>query len=248
MFNYLEYITGSGEAAVSVIAMVIFYLFYFLFVGAFAAAVYVLNALPLYRIGKKLGYDKCFLPWIPVSLIPFFVLGDISGRKDFTVSPKIDKFLKIGTRKKSYIIYIVFYVLFLAFTLTAGFGMMAFPFLMEAGVLPEELSMILMIAYMMVYLAVIFLFAGVFTALSIIYYYVYLRDLIDIFKPDRNSNKNLALILAVTNNFASGLVIPIYLLILSKSEPLPEEPYEAPDGYMYGDYAKPLQQDAPYEF
>ena len=248
MFNYLEYITGSGGSAVSVIAMVIFYLFYFLFVGAFAAAMYVLNALPLYRIGKKLGYDKCFLPWIPVSLIPFFVLGDLPGRKDFTVSPKIDKFLKIGTRKKSYIIYIVLYVLFLAFTLTAGFGMMVFSFLMEAGVLPEELSMILMMAYMMVYLAVIFLAAGVFTALSITYYYVYLRDLIDIFKPDRENNKKLALILAITNMFASGLVIPIYLLILSKSEPLPEEPYEAPDGYMYGDYAEPLQQDAPYEF
>lgn len=233
MFNFLEYMTEmpvyDEATAISGIIMLVFYGIYFLFFGIFTIGVYVLNALPLYKIGKKLGYDKLFLPWIPVSIIPFFVLGDLPGRKDFTVSPKIDRFLKIGTRKKSYILYIVLYVLFLAFVMISSCAMMVFPFLMEAGVLAEELAIILMLAYMFIYIAVVFLSAGVFTALSITYYYVYLRDLLDIFKPDRSSNKTLALILAITNNFASGLVVPIYLLILSKSDPLPEEPfYEEP--------------------
>ncbi len=229
MFNFLEYITeapaGEAVSAVPLIVMIIFYMIYFLFIGVFVVGAYVLNALPLYRIGKKLGYDKCFLPWIPVPLIPFFVLGDLPGRKDFTVSPKFDKFLKIGTRKKSYIVYIVLYVLYIALIMIAAFGMMIFPILMGAGVLAEELAIGLMMIYMLIYMAFAFLSAGVFTALAIIYYYVYLRDLIDIFKPDRESNRTLALILAITNMFASGLVIPIYLLVLSKSDPLPEEPF-----------------------
>lgn len=253
MFNLLDYMTEmpvyyDEATAISGIMVLVIYGIYFLIFGAIYLGMYILNALALYKIGKKLNYNKLYLPWIPLNILPIFILGDLSGRKDFSVTPKLDKFLKVGTRKRSYIIYIALTLLLPVFVLIAGSVLIIFPILMSTGILPEAPAVILMVVCLFIYIAVVFALAGVSAAITVIWYYVYLRDLLDIFKPDRNSNKTLSLVLTLANSFASALVIPIYLLILSRSDPLPEEPQETAEFFTDDVFTEPVQEEDPCDF
>ncbi len=237
MPNFDFTITGDGSGALAGGIVLIVMLIFLGFGLLFAFGIYLLNAIPLYKIGKKLGYDKNFLPWIPVfsEIIHLFVLSDLPGIKSFSVSPKIDRFLKIGTRKKSFLVYIILYCVGMAVSfIFSGFSEIVSTVLshITTEYANEGLSAVLYILSAGIDL-VSFIIPAIPSLILVVYsitlIYVYLRDLISIFKADRASNERTALIVAVINSVTSGLALPIYLCYLSRFDPLPEEPSEAYD-------------------
>ena len=230
-------VTGDGSGIVFGGFFIAFFVILVFFALLFSIGVYLLNAIPLYKIGKKLGYDKNFLPWIPVlsSFFQLYMLSDLPGIKSFSIFPKLDRYLKIDTRKKSFLVYIILYCVGMAVSFAfSGISEIVSVILshITAEYLNEGLSAVLyilsagidIIAFIVP--SILSLILAVYTAAVI---YVYLRDLINIFRPDRASNERTAMVVAVLNSVTSGLALPIYLCYLSRFEPLPEEPSEAYD-------------------
>lgn len=215
------------------IAMFLIYGSLFLILGAFLLSFYLLYAIPLSRIGKKLGYDKNFLPWIPITdFFALYTLGDLPGIKDFSINPAFDRFLKIRTRKRSFIIYVTLSLT--TIILPIALISIIFVIFMACILLSEQFNLRFaepLALFFVVIGYILFIFSAIAlsyitSAYSIILHYVYLRDLSDILCPDKDNNKVTSLIIAIINSFTAGFAIPIYLLILSKNDPLPEEPSE----------------------
>lgn len=218
----------------------------------FSGVLYFLNAYPLYKIGKKLDYDKNFLPWIPVAqiLLCLFTLGDLSGLQDFHISPRLDKLFRVSTRKKSYVTVIATTIISYALVYLGLFAMYFVFFIiafftveMSGDTLPEENPVFfLMPLLMMAFYGFAMLISAVSTFILSSFQYAYLRDLIGVFNPDIEHNKKTALVVVILNNFSMGLAVPIYLLTLSGKEPLPI----APEG-IFAEETAPISSFAGFD-
>lgn len=214
------------EEIISVLMIFSIYGIMFLFLGAYLLAIYLLKAIPLYKIGKKLGYDKNFLPWLG-GYFATYALSDMPGIKEFSITPKIDSFLKIRTKNRAFIIFLAVNIIFplLPFVFIFGFFLLFF----LSALLPEAVFVVFAVILMLLYLLFFALYSILSYAVTAVYavvHYVYLRDLSCIFIPDRNTAKTLSVLSAVLDSFTGGFAIPVYLCCLSRKDPLPEEPTE----------------------
>ncbi len=174
-----------------------------LFVGIAIATVvyYVLSSFPVYTLAKRNGYKYAWLAWSPIFHEYFltFVLCEASGDKPF--EPNLGKF-RIENRKMS----------FLAFVLIKCFGGLVIGSIVTflSFIIPGlgSLSSIL---------------ALVPAAACALIEYVYLRDLLDVYKEDKKSNSTTALIISVIDFILVGdLARTCYLYTLIKKKPLPD--------------------------
>lgn len=198
----------------------------FLFLGLYILVLYLLESVSLYKIGKKLGYNKNFLPWLG-GYFAIYALSDMSGIKEFSITPKIDSFLKIRTKNKSFIIFLAINILVLLFPFAFFLGFMFHPFLLH--LMPDAFFPVFAIILMLLFFLFFLLYqmlAYAVTAVYAVVHYVYLRDLSYIFIPDRNTAKTMSVLAAVLDSFTGGIAIPVYLCYLSRKNPLSEEPTE----------------------
>ncbi len=216
----------EASTAISPVFMIIYVLCVGIFSLVLMGAMYFLNAYPLYKMSKKLGYDKAFLPWIPVfqAFLCAYTMANLPGKTDFYISPKLDKIFKIKDRKKSFIAFIAIAVVSIIGIYVILFGFMFAVMFVALMTETGEDIVIIMPLIMMIMYAILLVFGLISSLLSSIFYYAYLRDLIDVFKPDREKNKKTALIVVIVNNFTSGLALPIYLMTLQQYDPLPIAP------------------------
>lgn len=234
----LNLLTDATTAA-NPIMILAFIMIMMIFIFVFAGVLYFLNAYPLYKIAKKLDYDKSFLPWIPIfqSYICLFTIADLPGRRDFYISPKFDSLFKIKDRKKSYTAVIIIIVVTTVLSYFASFfSTFLMSFLSAFMEMNSAMSAIGTAIPALLSLCIALPLSLITGFLLGIFQYAYIRDLIDLFKPDREQNKKTALIIVIINNFTAGLALPIYLMTLQQYDPLPiapegmtEEAYYAPN-------------------
>ncbi len=203
--------------------------------GLYILAIYLLETISLYKIGKKLGYDKSFLPWLG-EVFSAYALSDMTEIKDFSVTPKLDRLLKIRTKKEAFIIYLVLIIILPLLPFAFILGCMVF-FVAASFVHEAVLTVfpgIMLLLYLLFIAAYIVLSYAV-AAYTAVMYYVYLRDLSCIFIADKEFCKTVSALASVLNLFFYGLTIPVYLCYLSRKKPLQNEPQRLPSENMTSD-------------
>ncbi len=177
----------------------------------FTLAQYLLAAYPVYKLSKKLGRKYAFLAWIPVfsSYFRMFVIADMAGDKE---AKAFGGKVTIKNRFTSFWIYLLVAI--------CGGAILSFITLV-LNIIPG-LGQILSMFSSVLHLVPAFV-AGVFE-------YVYLRDMLDIFKADKKNNNTVAIVVTVIDAFVGGWAKVIYFYTMLKLEPLPQsndEPIEA---------------------
>lgn len=166
-------------------------------------AQWILLALPLFALAKKTGRKLGWIAWIPVlgDYCRMFTLSDIPGDKEFVLFGK----LKIKSRILSFVIWAGI----------ALFGSMVWDVVLSL-------------------LGGLFSFTGVgpmiSLALSLVpdvalgfMEYVFLRDVLDMFKPDKKSNNTWAIVATVVDAILPWrFVTTVCLFMLMKCDPLPQ--------------------------
>lgn len=168
-------------------------------VGIFSIAFYVFNSIPVYSLAKKVGLKYAWIAWVPLfhSYFRLFILCEVAGNKPFI--PNISNF-KIENRRMSFLAHILIkyfggVVVTLIVTILSMFIPFIAPFSIILGLVP--------------------------TAVCALIEYVYLRDVLDIFKEDKKSNNTTSLIITVIDTILIGdLIRTCYLYTLMKKQPL----------------------------
>ncbi len=187
----------------------------FIIIGAIIAfllsvAQWLTLAIPLYKLAVKAGRKNAWVAWIPL-VGNVYTMMDIAGDKEI---PVFKKFV-IKNRIHGFWLWVLIVVLgnviwtatmaILAAAVSAtGIGSLVSP----AFAILEFVPTILML-----YLEVVFL-----------------KDLLDVFKPDKAANKNTAILLTILDSVLPyNFVRAFYLFSLLKLDPLPvtEETPEA---------------------
>ena len=169
-----------------------------------SVVLYVLEAVPLYMLAKKTGRKYAWLAWVPVfgSYFRLYVLADIAGEKEVTF---FNGKYTIQSRSMSFWIYVGI----------ALFGSAAVSVLI--GVL-NFIPVVGQIAGSLV--TVLYLLPTVACGLI---EYVYLRDVLDLFKKDRKANQTAAVVITVLDSVVTcGFARMICLYTLLKREPIPQ--------------------------
>ena len=167
---------------------------------------YIVQAIPIYAVAKKLGYQYAWLAWIPIcqQLFCLYVLMKASGKEQFEFAN--GKIKMQGTY--SFLIYLLFYFFGNAIvTLLIGI----------VNILPGIGQILGLISTILYFLPDI-----VFAIIT----YVYMRDILDLFKPDHKSNCTHSAIVTVLDALiTSGLAQIIYLFTLLKMDPIQDTYY-----------------------
>lgn len=204
MLGDIESILGSLGAIFSFASMgvsAIVSLLVVIFTAVVFVLFFVLRAIPVYSLAKKTGSKFAWLAWVPVfsSYCRLFVLCDIAGNKPFDFW---NGKLKIKNRKMSFLAHLCISVL--GGTIISAIVGVANLFLPIVGSLSTILALVPTVA-------------------CAIIDYVYLRDIIDIFKENKESNNTTAIIITVIDTLLVGdFIRTIYLYTLLKRQPLPE--------------------------
>lgn len=203
MLGDIESILGSIAGIFSIASMgvsAIFVIIAAIVAGIVAIAYFVIESIPVYSLAKKVGYKHAWLAWMPFfhDYCRVYVLCEIGGNKPFI--PNIGKF-KIENRKMS----------FLAHVLIKYLG---------GAIISTVVSILSM------FLPIIGSFSIILglvpAAACAVIEYVYLRDVIDIFKEDKKSNNTAAIIVTVIDAILLGdFIRTFYLFTLMKKQPLP---------------------------
>ena len=193
-------------SGVGLVAAVLTAVFTFLI----AVAVYILHSVPVYKLAKKTKTPNAWLAWIPVYHILFrtFLLADMAGAKPFQL---FKGKITIANRRNAFWIY-------LAVTLIGGAvaGMVS----TVAGTVLSVVPVLgttfgYLIGYVLGLLPV---------AVCAFAEYVFLRDVLDIFKPDKSANNIAAIVITLLDNFITGgWAQTIWLYTLLKRKPLPQK-------------------------
>lgn len=173
-----------------------------LFSALIAILLFVVEAIPVYSLSKKLDRRFSFLAWIPVfsRYLRFFILCDLAGDKPFSV---FGGKLKFKSRLLAFWIYLGF---------ALGGNAIITLLMLFVNVIPY-LGQILGGMASLLYLVP--------KAACGIIEFAMLRDLLDIFKPDRKSNKITAIVIAALDGVVfGGLAWNLYIYSLLKSQPL----------------------------
>ena len=203
MLGDIESILGSIAGIFSIASMgvsAIFAIIAAIFAGIVAIVLYILYSIPVYSLAKKVGVKYAWLAWVPIFHVYFrlFVLCEIAGNKPFI--PNIGKF-KIESRKMSFLAHILIkYLGGMIISTVVGILSMFLPIV-------GSLSIVLGLVP---------------AAACAIIEYVYLRDVIDIFKEDKKSNNTTSIIVTVIDAILVGdFIRTCYLFTLMKKQPLP---------------------------
>lgn len=172
--------------------------------------VFVLEAIPLYKISKKLERKYAWMVWL--SWIPgiggcfsTYVLSDIPGDKPVKLGGK----LTIENRLMSFWIHTGIR-LFGGTLITVLIGIVNM-----IPVLGQLIGAFSSILYLVPTVAAAWI------------EYVYLRDVLDMFKPDQKSNNTAAIVVAVLDALVTfGLARAIYLYTVMNKDPLPQQVVE----------------------
>ncbi|MBQ8182330.1 MAG: hypothetical protein IJ025_00325 [Clostridia bacterium] len=190
-------IAEIGVAGVVLIAGIIGSIFSFIVSVIF----FILEAIPVYLIAKKHGRKSALLAFVPFfsTYFKLYVLSDIAGDKPLKLLG--DK-LEIKNRKLSVWVYIgidlfgetlIYMVVALLSVVITGIGAVS--------------SVLLLVP----------------AAAKVIMEYAILRDVIDIYKPNKSGNKKVAIVISVLDSLVTlGFVRIVYLYTLIKLEPLCE--------------------------
>lgn len=175
-----------------------------------AIAVYLLKAIPVYKIAKKVGCRTAWLAWMPVfpSYFRTFVLSDIAGQKPISF---FDGKITVKSRVMSFWAYLGI-LIFGHGLVTALVGILNL-----IPVIGTLISPFAAILYLLPTVAAAFL------------EYAYLKDVLDIFKENKKSNATAAVIITVLDNLATlGFAQTIYLYTLCsrKVQPIQSEIYQ----------------------
>lgn len=170
--------------------------------------VFLLEAIPLYKISKKLGKKSAWLvwlSWLPVigGYFSTYVLADIPGDKPVNLVGNI----KIESRLMSFWIHVGI-GLFGPALVTIIIGMLnVIPL---AGQVLGALTTLLYIAP---------------TLATAWIEYAYLRDVLDIFNSNRKSNNTAAIVVAALDATVTfGLARAFYLYTVMNKEPILHDP------------------------
>ena len=192
-----EFVNNGGLAITGAILTALVAIFVIALV--IGAIVYILSAYPLYKLAKKLNRPYAWLAWIPIFSLycRTYVLCDLAGDKELVIIP--DK-LVIKDRKMSFWIFVGISVLGGAIV----------------GTISAFLSLIPIIGIL---LTIVLAFVPM-TCLGFMEY-AYLRDVLDIFKENKQSNKTTSIIVTVLDKLvSSGIARIIVLFTLLKLEPV----------------------------
>lgn len=161
-------------------------------------AQWVLLALPLFALAKKTGRKWGWIAWIPVlgDYCRMFTLSDIPGDKEFVLFGK----LRIKSR-------------FLTFWIWAGIALF--------GSLVWDVMMGLITTFFPIGAMLTLLLSFVPDVALGFVEYVFLRDVLDMFKPDKKANSTWAIVATVVDAILPWrFVTTICLFMLMKCEPL----------------------------
>ena len=179
-----------------------------------AIALYIFHAIPVYSMAKKLGMKYAWLAWVPIchDLCRLYLLSEMAGDKP--CDPGIGNF-KIANRRMSFLYYVLIKWLGAA----------------VVGIVVSIASMILPIV------GSVSAILGLLPAAACgVLEYVYLRDVLNLYKEDTKSNQTTAIVItAIEAVLGIDFVKSGYLYTLMKKEPLAivgeeipvEEPVEA---------------------
>ncbi len=162
--------------------------------------IWILEAIPVYTLSKKMGRKNAWLAWIPFFGDEFrlWVLSDMAGDKPFTIYK--EKYT-IKNRNTSFWIYIAIKFL--------GGAVISAVVTAVSAIIPVigTFSFVLMLVPKFA--------CGVME-------YVYLRDVLNIFKENKKSNQTASFVVTLLDNIATlGFARIVYLYTLLKREPLP---------------------------
>lgn len=198
---------GNGIAELSFAAIfLIVMLGVLLFVGLLLLVQYILTAIPVYKLAKKLNIPNAGIAWIPFvsTYCHTYLLCSMSKEKDLILINNNEKY-KIKDRKQSFLYYVLIGV--------CG-NIVISLFITVASFVPIVGTFVSVFGYFLYYIPAI--------ALAVMNY-AYLRDVINIFKPDRNANSTTAIIITVLDSFITiGFARAFYIFKLTKLEPISE--------------------------
>lgn len=162
--------------------------------------VYVVGGIPVYSIAKKTNTEGAILAWVPVftSYFRTYLLAKVPGNKPFEIFGK-----KIESRSNAFWIYL-------------GIRL-AGPTLITIAI---SIASVIPIAgiFISAFGSMLYLIPPVATAIM---EYVFLKDILDMFKEDEKSNNTAAIVVTVLDALVTGgLAQSIYLYSIIKKEPL----------------------------
>ncbi len=163
-----------------------------------AAATYFVEAIAVYKLATKAGRKNTWLAWIPIvgHYTRTYLISDIAGDKEFSL---FDGKICIKNRMNSFWIYVAI-----------GYG---------GGLIS---SIVGMIPFIGVFIAPLVSFAIVVAAALM--RFVYLKDMLDVFKEDKEKNEKTSIIVTIIDSLISnGLVRAIYLCTVMKCDPIQVE-------------------------
>ncbi len=165
--------------------------------------VYIVGGIPVYTIAKKTNTEGAILAWMPIFTSYFreYLLAKMPGNKPFKIFDK-----KIESRSNAFWIYL-------------GIRL-AGPTLITIAI---SIASVIPIAgvFISAFGSMLYLIPPVATAFI---EYVFLKDVLDMFKEDEKSNNTTAIVIAVLDALVTGgLAQSIYLYSLIKKEPLQEQ-------------------------
>lgn len=170
-----------------------------------SVGIYVFSALPVYRLSKKLGKGKAWLAWIPFFGRTFrtYVICDAAGDKPVSFFGGKIHFKSRGT---SFLVYVAIAYVGSAIIATV------------LGIL----SFIPIINYISSTFGSLLLLVP--AVICSFFEYVYLKDLLDLFKEDQKSNKTAAIAITIVDALVTGDIIrTVWLYSLWKRKPLEKE-------------------------
>ena len=197
ILSSISEIAGMGFVGVLIIVAIVSAIVSFVV----SIILWILGAIPVYKLATKMNRKNAWLAWVPIfgSQFRLWVLSDIAGDKPFTV---FNGKITVKSRSNSFWIYLAINYLGGA-VVTAVVGVFS-------TIIPimGSLSAVLMLVP---------------TVACAIMEYVYLRDVLDIFKEDKKSNQTTAIVVTALDSLVTfGFARIIYLYTLLKYQPLPQ--------------------------
>jgi phage-related protein len=208
-------VVGSAIASILGIASTAFTVIFTVVVAVVAVLLLFLEylgiAIPLFIIGRKVKCKFAWLAWVPVgqSLFAIFVMWKISGKEEF-------EFWNGKIRIRQGIFAVLGYVIIS----TLGSAIVTF-IVAILNVIPGFGQIASLLATLLYYVPAI---------LTAIMEYVYLRDVIRVFKADDKKCRNHAIIVVILDNLLTfGWARCFYLLSMARMKPLPRESTPYPE-------------------
>lgn len=176
-----------------------------LFAFLLSVLVYVLEAIPVFRLGRKMGRWSAWLAWIPIfgSYFRTYALCDIPG--NHPVHLLKDK-LVIKSRTASFGIYLL---------ILLGGNTIITLLITMIGVIPIIGQIIAPLSTLLYMLP---------AAVCTYFEYIYLKDVLDIFKENKKSNIITSIIITLLDTFVTfGFARTVFLYTLWNRSPLRTE-------------------------